>query len=199
MKKSGRKEISDIKLAVFPGNPGNKYAMTRHNISWLLADELSSRTNPVWQKKFKGTFSKELLPYGCISLKPETFMNKTGESARAAADFFKLGPENIIVCHDDIELDFGEAAFKLGGGEAGHNGLRSLTQHLGTNKYFRFRLGISRPARGGVDSHVLGRFTTEEEAALPLFLEKAAELLNQFISGDQEQILKQKKQKLIFF
>ena len=173
--------------------------MTRHNISWLLLDELSRYANPVWQKKFKGSFSKDLLPSGCISLKPETFMNRTGESVRAAADFFKLGAENIIVCHDDIELDFGEAAFKLGGGEAGHNGLRSVTQHLGTNKYFRFRLGVSRPARGGVDSHVLGRFTGEEEAALPLFLEKAAEMLKQFLSGNQEEILKQKKQRLIFF
>ena len=199
MKKSGRKEISDIRLAVFPGNPGNKYKWTRHNISWLLLDEISRYKNPVWQKKFKGTFSKDLFPSGCISLKPETFMNRTGESARDAADFFKLRPENIIICHDDIELEFGEAAFKKGGGAAGHNGLRSAAQHLGSNEFFRFRLGVSRPLKGGVDSHVLGRFTRDEEAALPLFLEKAAELLNSFLSGNQEQLLKQKKQKLVFF
>ena len=126
-------------------------------------------------------------------------MNRTGESARAAADFFRLEPENIIICHDDIELDFGEAAFKKGGGAAGHNGLRSAVQHLGTNEFFRFRLGISRPARGGVDSHVLGRFTQDEEAALPLFLEKASALLSDFISGQQEELLKMKKQKLINF
>ncbi len=78
MKKSGRKEISNIKLAVFPGNPGNKYALTRHNISWILLDELSRYKNPLWQKKFKGTYSKEIIPDSCICLKPETFMNKTG-------------------------------------------------------------------------------------------------------------------------
>ena len=199
MKKSGRKEISDIKLALFPGNPGNKYALTRHNISWILLDELSRYKNPVWQKKFKGSFSKDILPAGCICLKPETFMNKTGESARAAADFFKLKAKNIIVCHDDIELEFGEASFKKGGGAAGHNGLRSVKQHIGTDQFYRFRLGVSRPSRGGVDSHVLGRFTKEEEAALTLFMEKAAHELIRFITGDKEALLKQKKQKLINF
>ncbi len=197
MKKSGRKEISEIRLAVFPGNPGNRYTMTRHNISWLLLDTVSQFKNPVWQKKFKGIFSKEVLPGGCISLKPETFMNLTGESVRAAADFFKLNPENIIVCHDDIELDFGEASFKKGGGTAGHNGLRSVKQHLGSDSFYRLRLGISRPSKGGVDSHVLGRFTKDEEAVLSLFLEKAAELLSDFIKGNPEQMLNQKKQKLI--
>ena len=199
MKKSGRKEISDIKLAVFPGNPGNKYAMTRHNLAWLLLDNSSQYKNPVWQKKFKGVYSKEIFTQGCIALKPETFMNKTGESVRAAADFFKLKAENIIVCHDDIELEFGEASFKKGGGAAGHNGLRSVKQHLGTDSFYRFRLGVSRPSRGGVDSHVLGRFTKDEEAALPLFLDKASELLAEFISGNSEALLKKNKQKLINF
>ena len=202
MKKSGRKEISEIKLVVFPGNPGIKYAKTRHNLPWLLLDTVELKSSAVWQKKFKGTYSKELLPGGCIALKPETFMNKTGESVRAAADFFKLKPGNILVCHDDIELEYGEASFKLGGGTAGHNGLRSVKHHTGSNEFFRFRLGISRPERGGVDSHVLGRFTKDEEAVLSLYLEKAAVLLNDFLyscSSEKENLLKQKKQKLIQF
>lgn len=200
MKKSGRKEISKIKLVVFPGNPGIKYARTRHNLPWLLLDTLEQNCSAVWQKKFKGVYSKDLLRSGCIALKPETFMNKTGESVRAAADFFKLKPENILVCHDDIELEYGEADFKLGGGTAGHNGLRSVKQHTGSNEFYRFRLGVSRPERGGVDSHVLGRFTKDEEAVLSLYLEKASALLDDFLYGSsQEKLLKQKKQKLIPF
>ena len=199
MKKSGRKEISEIKLAVFPGNPGNQYAMTRHNLSWLLLDEITKFLFPAWQKKFKGTYSKDIFPGGCISLKPETFMNKTGESVRSASDFFKLKPENILVCHDDIELEFGEVSFKQGGGTAGHNGLKSVKKHLGTDSFYRFRLGISRPSRGGVDAHVLGRFSKDEEAVLSLYLEKASQLLSEFITGNHDNLLKQKKQKLLPF
>ena len=191
MKKSGRKEISEIKLIVFPGNPGLQYSRTRHNISWLLLDTI----NPVsdWQKKFKGLYCRSIELDNSILLKPETFMNKTGESVRAASDFYKLNPEDILVCHDDIELEFGEISFKKGGGTGGHNGLRSVKQHLGSENFYRLRLGISRPSRGGVDSHVLGRFTGDEEAVLPLYLEKAADLLAKMISGEQTYLSGKKK------
>ena len=176
MKKSGKKEISDIRLAVFLGNPGNQYKLTRHNLAWQFLDIISCNLNPSWQKKFKGTYAKDILPQNCIALRPETYMNRTAESVRGAADFFKFKPENIIVCHDDIELNFGETVLKKGGGSAGHNGLRSITQHLGSDSFYRFRLGISRPSRGEVSSHVLGKFTEDEAAALNSYLENAAKI-----------------------
>ena len=187
MKKSGKKEIfNSIRLMVFCGNPGRDYSRTRHNIPWLLLHFLD-KGRLAWQKKFKGFYAAggDILP-GVILLKPMTFMNMTGESIRPAAGFFRISPAEILVCHDDIELDFGTVSFKFNGGSAGHNGLRSSSGTLGTNNFLRFRLGISRPSRGTVESHVLGRFTPHEEALLPDYMEAAAGLLRSAVTGDSD-------------
>ncbi|MDX9800883.1 MAG: aminoacyl-tRNA hydrolase [Spirochaetia bacterium] len=183
MKKSEKKEISDILLAFFCGNPGKEYISTRHNAGWMLLDELAKSENLSWQTKFKGSFARSVRNSGLIYLKPDIFMNLAGQSLSPAASFFKLSPENILVCHDDIELDYGTISLKFGGSCAGHNGLRSIEKMIGTRDFFRFRIGISRPSRGDVSSHVLGRFGRDEEIVLPLYMELAAAKFNELFSS----------------
>jgi PTH1 family peptidyl-tRNA hydrolase len=179
----GRTEM--IRLAVFLGNPGREYERTRHNLAWLTADALSFTPDLVWQKKFKGETAQHRTAAGIVYLlKPATFMNVSGESVLPAARFYKIAPEELLVVHDDIELPFGEAAFRKGGGLAGHNGLRSISKVLGTPEFYRFRLGVSRPARGSVSAHVLGRFSPEEEISLPPYLEAAAKFLERALTED---------------
>ncbi len=164
---------------VFPGNPGKQYEKTRHNLPFRVLQAFTRGKNPVWKKKFNALWTK--IPAGSgtvLLLKPEVFMNNTGKSVQGAVSFFKIKTEDILVLHDDIELPFGTFALKKGGGSGGHNGLRSITQHIGSADYSRLRLGISRPRHGSVASYVLGRFSPEEEAALPDFILSVVEFLN---------------------
>lgn len=167
-----------IKMIVFLGNPGLQYKNTRHNAGWMCCDFINEIRYENWQKKFKGSW----LSYGhgdkkVIFLKPETYMNKSGESVIAAATFFKIKPEEILIVHDDLEQKYGIISFRTGGGLGGHNGLKSISAHLGTKDFHRFRIGIGRPVHGSVSSWVTGRFTREEEIHLSLILEKTAELI----------------------
>ena len=131
-----------------------------------------------WQNKFKGEYAAHTIAGEKIFfLAPQTFMNKSGESIRDMTHFFKIEPEEIIVIHDDLELDFGVTGFKRSGGLAGHNGLRSTASCLGTKDFNRQRLGISRPGHSDITSYVLGNFSKDEQAVLPLYLEEAAKLL----------------------
>lgn len=167
-----------LKMAVFVGNPGREYEKTRHNIGWMVLNALSSSSNFNWKKKFNGQWTDYYAgPDKIIFLKPETFVNNTGKSVQSSAHFFKIKPEEIILIHDDLELDFEKIILKKGGGAGGHNALRSMNQHLGTNEYYRLRLGISRPVHGSVSSHVLGRFNPDEEIGLKTFVPKAARVL----------------------
>jgi len=182
-----------IKMMVFLGNPGQQYRNTRHNAAWLCAEYIESLKEGNWQKKFKGSW----LGTGTgerkiINLKPETFMNKSGESVAAAATFFKLRTEEILVVHDDLEMSFGEIGFRTGGGLAGHNGLKSIATHLGSRDFHRFRIGIGRPAHGSVSSWVTGRFSREEEIQLPLILERSAGILTS-CPGKEVRTLEQSK------
>ncbi|MDR2491543.1 MAG: aminoacyl-tRNA hydrolase [Spirochaetaceae bacterium] len=137
-----------VSLFVFMGNPGVKYQNTRHNAGRLFADILPLAFD--WRGKFKGQYAPFTAPDGrkCHALIPETFMNNSGESVQAAAAFFKIPPQEILVVHDELELRLGQAGLKFGGGLGGHNGLRSINAHLGTPDFWRLRLGIGRP--GGV-------------------------------------------------
>ncbi|HOV38306.1 MAG TPA: aminoacyl-tRNA hydrolase [Spirochaetales bacterium] len=175
-----------VKLVCFLGNPGREYQDTRHNIGWMMAEEFSQKFDPEWKEKFSGSYAVlKGSDLGCqirpgsslILLKPGTFMNRSGESLSQACSFFKISPKMTLVVHDDLELPFGTVSFRLGGGTAGHNGLRSLVSSLGTEKFFRFRIGISRPAHGNVSSYVLRKFAPQEEKVLPAYLSRAAEHL----------------------
>src|SRR5262245_23330455 len=136
-------------LVVGLGNPGRQYEHTRHNIGWLVVDELARRHGGSFRSKFSGQLSE--LRVGDLKvalLKPETFMNDSGRSLAAAARFFKVDPEDMLIVHDDVDLEEGRLQARQGGGLAGHNGLRSIAQALGSQEFLRLRIGVGRPARG---------------------------------------------------
>lgn len=188
-----------IKLIVALGNPEEKYAFTRHNIAWQLLPYLSFFHELSWQEKFKGKYATHSIQnQKLIFLAPQTYMNKSGESVQPLMNFFKLDTEDILIIHDDIELEFGIVGCKKGGGLAGHNGLRSIASSLGASDFNRFRMGISRPIHGKVDSHVLGKFSEDEQIALPIYLKKAALLLEQCLIEEFETCERKfQKEKLI--
>ncbi|MBB6478389.1 aminoacyl-tRNA hydrolase [Spirochaeta isovalerica] len=182
-----------IRMMVFLGNPGLQYKNTRHNAAWLCSDYMDELKNGHWQNKFKGSWlSCGSEDRKVIYLKPETYMNKSGESVGAAASFFKIKPEEILVVHDDLELPFGEIGFRTGGGLAGHNGLKSISSHLGTRDFHRFRIGIGRPVHGSISSWVTGRFSGEEEIHLSLILEKSADMLLSYPGKEINKVVQSK-------
>src|SRR5690349_1321162 len=126
-------------LVVGLGNPGREYASNRHNVGWMVLDELARQGGfPAPKKKFQGEFTKGSLEgRDCVLLRPETYMNESGRSVQPAVAFFHVVPRDVIVLHDELDLPFGDVRVKLGGGHAGHNGLRSLVQHLGTADFVR--------------------------------------------------------------
>jgi len=154
-------------LVVGLGNPGRQYERTRHNVGWLVVDELARRLDGRWREKFSGRLAEVRLDGLRLALlKPETFMNDSGRSVAAADHFFKVEPESLLVVHDDVDLEAGRLQARAGGGLAGHNGLRSLAQALGTLDFVRLRIGVGRPGRGdprSVADYVLSPFSPEED------------------------------------
>ncbi len=147
------------------GNPGREYERTRHNAGWMVMDELARRHGGSFRSKFSGQLSETRLDDLKLALlKPETYMNVSGQSIGAARKFFKVDPADVLVVHDDVDLEPGRLQAKFGGGLAGHNGLRSIAQALGTNDFLRLRIGVGRPGRGdrrSVADYVLGGFEPE--------------------------------------
>ncbi len=173
-----------IRLVFFLGNPGRKYASTRHNLAWLVLEDLSFYSDLSWKRKFRGEVAQKTIQgERLVLLKPLTFMNRSGGCVREAAGFFKIAPAEILVVHDEVELEFDQIRFKWGGGLGGHNGLRSVSESLDTKEFCRLRLGIGRPVRGEVSSYVLGGFSREQEEMLPEFLDKAARELEESLPG----------------
>jgi PTH1 family peptidyl-tRNA hydrolase len=155
-------------LVVGLGNPGREHARDRHNAGWLVVDELARRHDGSFRSKFSGQLAEIRLDGLKLALlKPETYMNLSGDSLGAAARFFKLPLEQIAVAHDDVDLDSGRIQVRLGGGLAGHNGLRSIRQALGSAEFLRVRVGVGRPGRGDrrpVADYVLSPFAPEDDA-----------------------------------
>ena len=147
------------------GNPGREYERTRHNAGWMVMDELARRHGGSFRSKFSGQLSETRLDDLKLALlKPETYMNVSGQSIGAARKFFKVDPADVLIVHDDVDLEPGRLQAKFGGGLAGHNGLRSIAQTLGTNDFLRLRIGVGRPGRGdrrSVADYVLGGFEPE--------------------------------------
>ena len=136
-------------LVVGLGNPGREYARHRHNAGWMVVDELARRHGASWKGKFSGQLAEVRLDGHRVALlKPETYMNESGRSVAAAARFYKLEPDAILVVHDEGDFDLGRLQARKGGGLAGHNGLRSIAQHLKTPEFMRLRIGVGRPERG---------------------------------------------------
>lgn len=166
-------------LVVGLGNPGAKYAGTRHNAGFLVVDRLVGAAGGQWREKFSGRFAQiEVGGERVVALEPLTFMNESGRSVQPAMAFFKLTSESLLVVHDELDLDFGELRLKLGGGDAGHRGLKSITTQLGGPSYARLRVGIGRPRadfRGSQADYVLEGFAPEERAHLDGVLDRAVD------------------------
>ncbi|HEY6584667.1 MAG TPA: aminoacyl-tRNA hydrolase [Gaiellaceae bacterium] len=154
-------------LVVGLGNPGRQYEQTRHNAGWLVVDELARRHDGSFRSKFSGQLAElRLGELKLALLKPETFMNDSGRSLAAAARFFKVEPEDMLIVHDDVDLAEGRLQARQGGGLAGHNGLRSVANALGSQEFLRLRIGVGRPGRGdrrSVADFVLTPFEPETD------------------------------------
>ncbi len=178
-------------LIVGLGNPGKKYERHRHNVGFMTVERLRTEQGlPAWKEKFSGVFSRgtafgvdgsaaggtSRTPQNLMLLEPMTFMNVSGDSVQPAAAFVKVDPAHIVVVHDELDLPFAEVRIKLGGGHAGHNGLRSIIERLGTADFVRVRVGIGRPPAGftgDIADYVLSSFDAVEAATLPDVLERA--------------------------
>jgi PTH1 family peptidyl-tRNA hydrolase len=149
------------------GNPGRVHARDRHNVGWMVVDELARRHSGSFRGKFSGRLAETRVRDARVALlEPETYMNDSGRSIAAAARFFKVSPEDVLVVHDDVDLPVGRLQARLGGGLAGHNGLRSIAQALGTPDFQRLRIGVGRPERGDqrpVADYVLSAFQPEDD------------------------------------
>jgi PTH1 family peptidyl-tRNA hydrolase len=154
-------------LVVGLGNPGREYARNRHNAGWMVLDELARRHGGSWQSKFSGSLAEVRLDGHRVALlKPETYMNESGRSVAAAATFFKVEPDAVLVVHDEGDLDLGRLQARMGGGLAGHNGLRSIAKALGTQDFLRLRIGVGRPERGdrrSLADYVLSDFEPHDQ------------------------------------
>jgi len=165
------------------GNPGREYARNRHNAGYLVVDELARRHGGSWKSKFSGQLAE--VRHGdarLVLLKPETYMNESGRSVGAAAAFFKVEPADVLVVHDEGDFDLGRLEIKHGGGLAGHNGLRSIAQALGTQDFTRLRIGVGRPERGDPRSladYVLANFDPHDDA--DALIERAADAVESYV------------------
>lgn len=164
------------KLLIGLGNPGQKYNRTRHNIGFEVIDSLAKSWSVklVGNKRFQGSFGETRSAFGerLILLKPGTYMNRSGQSVRALVDWYKLMPSDVLVIYDDMDLPIGKVRLRLSGSAGGHNGMKSIISHLGTQTFPRLRLGISRAdktenqANKTVVGHVLGKFAPDERKVM---------------------------------
>ena len=172
-------------LVVGLGNPGSKYAGNRHNIGFMAVDEIVRRHGfSVWRKRFQGEVAEGVLAGNkVLALKPMTFMNESGRAVGEAMRFFDIDPSQVIVLYDEIDLMAGKVRVKLGGGAAGHNGIRSIIAHVGPH-FQRVRLGVGHPGeKGMVHPHVLGDFAKADKVWLEPLLDAVAEHAALLIEG----------------
>jgi PTH1 family peptidyl-tRNA hydrolase len=190
-------------LVVGLGNPGPRYAWTRHNAGFLVVDALAIRGGRVasFRPEFEGLYAEAELGGTRVGLlKPETFMNASGRSVRAAASFFKVEPEALLVVHDELDLPSGELRLKLGGGDGGHRGIRSISAELGTPAYGRLRVGIGRPApdfQGDIVDFVLQAVAPEERLELVSVLERASEVVESVVRDGLPQTMNRTNQRML--
>ena len=178
-----RRQGSSLDLLVVGlGNPGREYERNRHNAGWMVVDELARRHGGTWRSKFSGQLAEIRLDgHKLVLLKPETYMNDSGRSVGGATRFYKLEPGEVLVVHDEGDFELGRLELKVGGGAGGHNGLRSIAQHLGTPDFLRLRVGVGRPERGDprpLADYVLSDFAPEDDVGS--LIARAAGAVEQF-------------------
>jgi PTH1 family peptidyl-tRNA hydrolase len=168
-------------LIVGLGNPGARYARTRHNVGFMAVQawcESQLPTRPSWTEKWKGSdHQRDLYGQRCVVLMPQTYMNRSGSSVVPAAQFHRVPPTQIVVVHDEIDFPLGRLAIKKGGGHGGHNGLRDIVQQLGSADFLRLRLGVGRPVHGEVADYVLSDFSPDEQGPALDMVERAVTAL----------------------
>ena len=175
-----------MKFFVGLGNPGKKYANNRHNIGFMALNQISTdHSFSSWKHKFQGQISSGTLGMEkIILLKPDTFMNLSGKSVSEVTNFFKIPSKNVFVFYDELDLDVGKIKFKTGGGNAGHNGLRSIDQFI-DNNYNKIRVGIGHPGdKNKVTGHVLGDFYKEDKLWLEPLLRAVGKAAIKLVSGN---------------
>ena len=180
-------------LVVGLGNPGDKYASTRHNIGFIVAEELAKRLDGKFaSNKYRALVAQVRLGVGgqapqLVIVKPQTYMNDSGNAVAPLARYFNCDPERIIAIHDELDIPFEAIRVKIGGGDNGHNGLKSLTGSLGTADYFRIRMGIGRPSTPQETAdYVLDNFSRSEKSALPDLVARACDAIESLISQGLE-------------
>lgn len=184
--------MSGIKLFVGLGNPGEEYVLTRHNVGFwfnnLIAENLKQNLEP--STKFSGLYKKIPETENIHLLNPLTFMNKSGLSVAKVINFYKINPEEMVIIHDELDLAPGDIRLKNGGGHGGHNGLKSIINSIGTNNFWRLRIGIGHPGdKNLVKSYVLKRPTKKEEAEINDSIIKGYQILSHLINGSYEKAM----------
>jgi peptidyl-tRNA hydrolase, PTH1 family len=169
-------------LIVAVGNPGLEYEQTKHNVAWTILDEHPDFRKLNWKSKFKGHYAEAQIGTKKIwLLKPQTYMNLSGESVQPFCQFYKISPEKVLVLHDELDIPLGQIHFKMGGGLAGHNGLKSIAAHLGTENFARMRIGIGKPIHGSVSDWVLSPFRGDDLIIWKKVSEKCMEAVNECV------------------
>ncbi len=186
--------MKPIKLIVGLGNPGVKYAQTRHNVGFAYIDALCDKYKFTIKenKKFLGIAGKiNINEQDVWLLKPETYMNHSGRAVASLANFYKILPEEILVIYDELDLPVGTAKIKKGGGHGGHNGLRDIIAMIGCKDFYRIRLGIGHPGhKSKVVSWVLNRATIDEEISIDLAINKSLNIIEDLLNGHLERAMK---------
>ena len=175
-----------MKLIIGLGNPGKEYENTRHNTGFMVLDRLSEKLNiEMTQNKFKGLYGKSKYKgEDVILLKPQTYMNLSGESVRQVMDFFKINQEDILVIYDDLDMPVGKLRLRQSGSAGGHNGIKDIINKLGSQKFSRLKIGISNDKAVDTKDYVLGKFSNDEIKILNNSYEKLYDLVEDFISYD---------------
>lgn len=174
------------------GNPGKKYELTRHNIGFMVVDKIASDLNiEVTDHKFKCQYGIGVHDgHKVMLVKPQTFMNLSGEGVRPLLDYYNIEMEKVIVLYDDLDLPLGKLRLRQKGTGGGHNGMKSLNQHLATEKYKRVRIGIDRPSEGTtVVKYVLSKFSKAEQPMLEKVVDTASEATIKFITEPFEEVM----------
>jgi peptidyl-tRNA hydrolase, PTH1 family len=190
-------------LIIGLGNPGKRYEHTRHNVGFMVLEKLASRVEiDLKQKSFNAVWGKgNIHGKNVLLAKPQTFMNLSGTAVRQLQSFFKTDISNLIVIHDDLDLPFGAIRLKEGGGTAGHKGLASIEDNLGTSGFMRVRLGIGKPVdKSRIEGYVLEPFGKEEKVVLPEVLGRAADASAEMVlNGLQKAVSKYQTKNMNFF
>ena len=186
-----------MKLIVGLGNPGKEYENTRHNVGFIILDNyVNSKNLGIFKSKYNGLYLKtKIHNEDVIFLKPQSYMNLSGEVVRKFVDFYKINTDDILIISDDLDLEFGNFKLKLTGSSGGHNGLKNIELHLSTQDYKRFKIGISNKKDMDTKDYVLGKFSKEEKELLEKFKPKSERIIDDYFELEFSKLMNKYNQK----